>query len=318
MHRLVSTSDVDEARLAIRRIYADATLEPIPGAPFGCTMDTAACDGVNMVRASWLGGVRAVAPVISERYIVAVSSEGSGKAEQAGERVVIAPGRRGALLSPGRGAVVTVRAGHQGRSFSIERDALEAQFRALTGGDPRAPIVFRAALDLEAGPGATVLEIAQALRRELERPEASPILVASLREALLTSLLTNAPHSASSLLDPLPRRVAPGCVRKAEEYIDAHAVEPITIADIAAAAGVSMRSLQVAFKTHRDTTPMERLRTRRVELARQRLLDAEPGTAVARVVTTLGLGDAGRFSVRYKKRFGESPSETLARGRTLR
>ena len=45
------------------------------------------------------------------------------------------------------------------------------------------------------------------------------------------------------------------------------------------------------------------------------MLEAAPGTTVLSVVKALGLGDPGRFSVEYKKRFGQSPSEVLAGGR---
>ncbi len=61
---------------------------------------------------------------------------------------------------------------------------------------------------------------------------------------------------------------------------------------------------------------MEALRQRRFERARLWLLAGEPGTTVAELVTGLSLGGAsGRFSVEYRKRFGERPSETLARAR---
>jgi hypothetical protein len=55
-------------------------------------------------------------------------------------------------------------------------------------------------------------------------------------------------------------------------------------------------------------------------MTRRRHLAAEPGTTVVTVVAALGFGAAGatgtgRFSVLYKKRLGESPSETLARAR---
>ncbi|MFT3772574.1 MAG: AraC family transcriptional regulator [Minicystis sp.] len=312
--RLVSTHDVDEARLAFGRLYAESTLDPLRGAPFRCTLDVGTLGGVNIVTGSWPGGAHTIVPLLGDRYVFSCSAGGVSNVDCMRERFTISSGRRGALFSPGMGATIQIGPGFEGRTLTIERGELEAHFRALTGHELRGPMKFDTNLVIDAGPGAAIFEIAQTFRRESEQPGASPLLISALRDALFTSLLTNAPHSASALLTP-PQRVTPGCVRRAEEYIDAHAAEPRTLADIAAAAGVSVRSLQEAFKSYRGTTPMERLRGRRFELARQRLIAADTGTTVAGVVSTLGLGDAGRFSVLYKKRFGESPSETLARGR---
>ncbi|MCA9539226.1 MAG: AraC family transcriptional regulator, partial [Myxococcales bacterium] len=71
--------------------------------------------------------------------------------------------------------------------------------------------------------------------------------------------------------------------------------------------------LQAAFRTFRGTTPLSFLREQRIERARQQLLRGEESTTIARVVHDLGLGSPGRFSADYKRRFGESPSATLAR-----
>jgi transcriptional regulator GlxA family with amidase domain len=95
----------------------------------------------------------------------------------------------------------------------------------------------------------------------------------------------------------------------------AHAAEPITLTEIVAAAGVPERSLRAAFVACRGMPPMEFLRQRRFELAHRYLAEPSASTSVAGVVTALGFGHPGRFSVEYKRRFGASPSETLAVGR---
>ncbi|OJT26094.1 hypothetical protein BO221_09735 [Archangium sp. Cb G35] len=70
--------------------------------------------------------------------------------------------------------------------------------------------------------------------------------------------------------------------------IEAHAGEPISLADIVAAAGVPERSLRAAFIAARGIPPVAFLRRRRFEIARQTLLTGAPGTAVAGVVASLG------------------------------
>jgi AraC-like DNA-binding protein len=59
-----------------------------------------------------------------------------------------------------------------------------------------------------------------------------------------------------------------------------------------------------------------RLRALRLELARKDL--AQDGATVTSVAVACGFGSLGRFAADYKARFGESPSETLRRGRVGR
>lgn len=313
--RLARTSDVGEAREVFSRVYAAATLEPRRDAPFACALDTASFGAVRAVTAEWAGGGRASVPTIGEHYHLHYSAGGECSAAYAGEPIAVIPGRGGALFSPGRPSSHDAAPGYRGRTLSIARGALDAHFTALTGAELRGPILFEAALDIADGPGRTVHEVAQLVRAELERPWASPMLLTALRDALFTSLLTHTRHSLSETLEAPPSRVVRACVRKAEEYMAAHAAEPITLADIVAAAGVPERTLRAAFVASRRMPPMEFLRQCRFELARRSLAEPSPSTSIAGVLRALGFGHAGRFSVDYKRRFGQSPSETLSAGR---
>jgi AraC-like DNA-binding protein len=52
----------------------------------------------------------------------------------------------------------------------------------------------------------------------------------------------------------------------------------------------------------------------RLSQARQALMSADSGSAtVTEIATTFGFAELGRFSVEYRKVYGESPSETLCR-----
>ncbi|WP_433929307.1 AraC family transcriptional regulator [Sorangium cellulosum] len=313
--QLVRTSDVGEAREVFSRVYAEATLEPMRDTPFGCALEVVSFGATRVVMGDWTGGGQASLPDIGEHYVLSLSAGGESAGHHAGEPFRVVPDRRGALFSPGRSCVLDVDAEFHGRTLVIDRGALDAHFTALTGTALRGPICFDVALDLEDGPGCTVHEIAQLFRRQIEQAWVSPMLLTALSGALFTSLLVHSRHSQSAILDAPQPRVAPACVRKAEEYMAAHAAEPITLADIVAAAGVPERSLRAAFVACRGMPPMDFLRRRRFELARRHLAEPSAGASVAGVVAALGLGHPGRFSVEYKRRFGESPSETLSAGR---
>jgi transcriptional regulator GlxA family with amidase domain len=51
----------------------------------------------------------------------------------------------------------------------------------------------------------------------------------------------------------------------------------------------------------------------RFEKVREALARAQPGESVATIAMSWGFSHLGRFSVEYRRRFGESPSNTLER-----
>ena len=71
--------------------------------------------------------------------------------------------------------------------------------------------------------------------------------------------------------------------------------------------GVSARSLQTGFQRHHGCSPMQFLRTRRLERARQLLTAGSPMT-VSQVAMACGFEHLGRFAAQYRARFGESPA----------
>jgi AraC-like DNA-binding protein len=56
---------------------------------------------------------------------------------------------------------------------------------------------------------------------------------------------------------------------------------------------------------------MQWLRDRRLAAARLRLLQAEPEDTVTTIALRSGFTQLGRFAIAYRKRYGESPRETL-------
>nr|WP_249127561.1 helix-turn-helix domain-containing protein [Bradyrhizobium lablabi] len=91
----------------------------------------------------------------------------------------------------------------------------------------------------------------------------------------------------------------------------------IGIAELAAAAGLSGRALQRQFRAFLGKTPLEALHDVRFEDARRQLLRAAPGTKVMDVAARCGIAHFGRFSIEYRRRYGETPSQTLKRQATF-
>jgi transcriptional regulator GlxA family with amidase domain len=84
------------------------------------------------------------------------------------------------------------------------------------------------------------------------------------------------------------------------------------VAEIARAASVTPRAVQLAFRRHLDTTPTAYLRRVRLEQAHRQLRDATPGDGitVAEVAARWGFTPS-RFTERYRAAYGVLPSHTL-------
>jgi AraC-like DNA-binding protein len=104
-------------------------------------------------------------------------------------------------------------------------------------------------------------------------------------------------------------------LRRAIAFIETNPDLDISIADIARAAYVTPRAIQIAFRRQLGTTPLAFLRQVRLEHARQQLKDATPGdgTTVTRTAIDWGFANPGRFAEHYRAAYGELPSHTLAR-----
>jgi len=144
--------------------------------------------------------------------------------------------------------------------------------------------------------------------------EISPLMAQELTRMAATVLLETFPNTAMSALYVAgPGWTPPAAVRRAAAFIEAHADQPVTLADIAAAAGVTGRALQAAFRRYYDNTPVGYLRQARLERAYTELQDADPatGVTVAAVARRWGWTSPSQFAAAYQLRFGETPSRTL-------
>ncbi|MDZ7809592.1 MAG: helix-turn-helix domain-containing protein [Arhodomonas sp.] len=89
-----------------------------------------------------------------------------------------------------------------------------------------------------------------------------------------------------------------------------HLDEPLTTADIAGRAGISVRQLERLFRSHFGTTPrrfhLELRLDRAHDLLRQSTL------SILEVASACGFASSSHLARRYRQRFGCSPTETRA------
>lgn len=232
-----------------------------------------------------------------------------------GHSVSLAP-TRGLVTTAGRRFAVTTRG--RGATFNIgfPEHLVRQRLSGLLGEETSAPLEFAPSIELSVGPGNGLARHVHHMMgnfldgRSIFR---DAVMAASLEDAIINDLLLRHPNSFSQRLEQLEHKISPRDVRRALEYIEANLNTAITVGDIAQAINVAGRTLFRHFHDVRGTSPMQYIRDLRFERARQALLRADPEDRVTEIVLRFGFGHLGRFSVEYRRRYGELPSETLRR-----
>jgi transcriptional regulator GlxA family with amidase domain len=104
----------------------------------------------------------------------------------------------------------------------------------------------------------------------------------------------------------------PQTLRRAIAFIHDNAHRDIGVSEIAAAIGVTPRSVQYTFRRHLGTTPLEYLRRVRLDRAHRDLQRADPAVdTVMEIAGRWRFSHPGRFSIICKQAFGTPPSATL-------
>jgi AraC-like DNA-binding protein len=143
----------------------------------------------------------------------------------------------------------------------------------------------------------------------LARPAIAKALEQASVRAMIACLTGDMPIDAKSCMGHHARMIA-----RFEDFLEARRYEPVYLAEICAAVGVSERTLRTCCHEHLGMSPVRYLWLRRMHLARRALLRADPVAAtVTGIATDHGFWELGRFSVEYRALFGEMPSTSLRR-----
>ncbi|MES2192994.1 MAG: helix-turn-helix domain-containing protein [Pseudomonadota bacterium] len=105
----------------------------------------------------------------------------------------------------------------------------------------------------------------------------------------------------------------PRGVRRALDAMRTNVGHDWSVTELAEAAGLSSRTLQRQFREFLGKSPRAALCDIRFETARRELLQGIPDARVMDVAERCGFPHCGRFAVEYRRRFGETPSQTMKR-----
>ena len=314
--RVIDTRDPDEFAAGLAGLVGRVRVEPLGGTNgFHARLSHLALDEVGIFHGSYETGFTARFPDFTIFAGSPAPLRGAGAHEIGGKGVSVSRSR-GAVISPG---AVTLQYDplFEHLSMTVRPAALMGKLAALVGDLRLGPLELDPTVIASAPQAKRMERLLRFVAAEFDAGSAPmpSIMAFELQQSMITSfLLANASNYSALLLDD-PAPAALWQVRVAEQFIEANWDRPITIEVLAAATNVSARSLFAAFKAGRGYSPMDFVKRVRLGRARLKLLRPDARTSVTGIAYECGFGNPGHFAVNYRALFGESPSDTLKRGR---
>lgn len=310
---VIRTNDVEEMRAAAHPFYGELRFSvPCEHERFYAYGNHCQLNNIAISYVSFRTAVDQIHyPSTSAHYAIPIALTGDGWGETRG-KVVGLRARQGLIASPGERTALHTGPNFEEIALLLDASVVARKLTSLIGAEVNSGIAIDPTLNLESPIGRQWWRLLWFLINEAEIRETELPLVAlsEIEQALIVMLLKTSNHNFSDALR-VQREVAPRTVRLAEEYIEAHWDQPITVEHLAQLTNVSVRSLFYSFRKSRGSSPMGFVKQVRLRHARQMLLHASPGTTVAAVASQCGFSNLGNFAMDYRRAFGELPSNTL-------
>jgi AraC-like DNA-binding protein len=161
-------------------------------------------------------------------------------------------------------------------------------------------------LDMTERPGANWLQLVRSLSTQSLADQHQLV-----RDQLCGAITTAFVLAAIPDADAGHTRPRPRIVKRVLDEMHEDPCRPWTAGDMAEVAGASIRRLQEGFRDYVGVSPRQFLTDIRLARVREDLLRGGDGLTVADVAMRWGLMHTGRFAAAYRRKYGESPSETL-------
>lgn len=208
-------------------------------------------------------------------------------------------------------------AGFSAISATISRDAIISACQALSGRDDVILPQFAAVVEPNTLGLAAMRHTLAKLHHHLPGAGNDRDLVTPLFQEMLVYQLISAWPTVGGGISAGGMDAADRPVRIAIDYIEANLRQKMEIAEIAAAAGVSVRALQIAFKRRLACSPVHYLIDRRLDRVHSALQSFDHRT-VRQIAQEWGFTHMSDFTRRYRMRFGHTPGTRLLDGRDRR
>lgn len=324
--RLFDSNDLDQTREFVGRVFCPHVLATLrPGAELdACHHSVPLHRDVSLNYVQYGPAVRIEPGQLGSFYLLQIPLRG-GATVRCGSQAVDSHALMASLPSPTE--PLSMRWHEDSPQFivKIESEPLHSRLSALLQAPVRQPLVFDLGVDLTHPALMGMASFIAYLRSVAETNSVllgHPVLAEQAENHLLTSLLLSAEHNYSAALAAKATTpgaasvILPRAVKRAQEFMHGRLEQPITLVEVCAHVGVSARSLQQSFAQCTGKSPMAFLRDLRLDAVRATLQQpnaSERAPQVSDVAARFGFFHLGHFAESYRKRFGETPSETRQR-----
>lgn len=319
-HQVLSSTDIDELRHELGKLFTPHQLNITKrNSRINSQVCSCAVNSVGLLSFSYGESAPIESTVLEDQCSEVISvnflTSGAGRLRQHHESNDITS-NQGVVIDMNSPFKLELQ-GYSGVALVLSHNTLRQHARSMFGEKAeQSDLVLEKNVDLTTPAGRalrnTILYAMNEMNADLGLLN-NPISLANLENYLLTQFLTLHPNSfmdiAQSETDPV---VMPHTLKRARDYIHAHAHEKIALEELATYAGCSYRSLQNIFSRLLGMSPMAYLRTVRLEGVRDDLLNADSQQkTVAEIAQRWGFVHMGRLAEMYRKQFGVLPSDTL-------
>lgn len=313
-HNWFRSEDRDESYRWFQKTMMPQSLWFDTGERAGDVVNRASLGDIHFNVVKFGRRVRIEFDAIEDSYVLYLPLSGELVAVIDGERLRFRKGD-GLIASPDDPVELNFSCDATGILIQIPRVRMERHLETLGAGERAASLRFQPRLDLAVSGGLACAHLIDFVIDGLEQDRwRSTALVGEMERTFMSSLLVAQQNSHSDRLNAADRPACgkPYYVQRAERHMRNHLKEPLVLADLVSASGVSERTLQVGFQRCYGQSPLRRLKTLRLEHVHRALLDAEPGSnRVTEIAARYGFYQFGRFAADYKDMYGVLPSETL-------
>lgn len=304
------SDDLDEVREWVARTGGEHSRVAHGAGPLG--FDLASVSGTTMTLGWGRVGVEKTIRAASSGVLLHLQTV-PGSAYRFGRREHLTLADSAVLVAPGQ---EFTRRSPPGQTVSLLIDAqrLTSEIAACVAADGSESLLRSGAITLGAPGRAELLAALGRFVRASARGGDSRLLLHS--EAHVVAVVARLLLQYDAVLRSRP--VTGRRIGDLEDWIESHLDEPITLGRLCGVAGIGGRALAKIFESHRGMSPMRYVTERRLAAVQARLLRSSAADEVTEIATDLGFTHLGRFAIAYREAFGESPSQTLSRGRRVR
>lgn len=317
-HSVLRTADLDEARASVSARYCDHRLDLLASKALGVVHNHARGNHLSLNFLTYGADVAIDPGHLEHFYLLQIPLAGRAQIQHLAQEVQ-SDVNCASLLCPDRPTQMTWSGDCRQLMLQIDKDFLLHIAQSELGSELTEPVRFNPQVNLTSANGRQlrklILWLAAAVDSGAVTLDRHPATNNALEQRLVSELLRLQPSNISSLLDFQPNHVSSLQLRRAVSFIREQHQENISLAQIARAAGINPRTLQLRFQADLGVTPIQFLRDIRLDRARSQLLNSAESALVSQVAYDCGYSHLGRFARDFRARFGQSPSEFIRRNR---